>query len=118
MNNTNTLLIWEEIPEDTTLYLLPSEVADKYLDLLTQAHNKFINFSDYNEGLAFLNAALCDEEHIDDNEYFEDENGISNKTPGIKAKKEWRCIFAKYKVDESLPLEANISRVILSGFAL
>jgi hypothetical protein len=53
---SHTLLIWEMIPEETQLFLIPNEEVEKddRLELMRMAHNKFINNSDWNRGLQFL----------------------------------------------------------------
>ncbi len=119
-----TLLVWEEIPENTSFYLIPNEelAIDNRLELLKKAHNTFVNAQEDNEGLRFLNAALCPEEHINDDSYFDD--GFTTHHGGERIKRceptprEWRCIFAKYKQDSNNVVEADISRVVLSGFIL
>jgi hypothetical protein len=118
-----TLLVWEEIPEDTKLFLIPNEVIDSTrLELLKQAHNKFINQDEENDGLRFLNAALLDEKYVNDDSMFDD--GYTSHRDGGRVyrceptPKEWRCIFAKYKQDSSKVVEADITRVIISGFIL
>lgn len=55
---TYSLLIWELIPEDTTMYLIPNDEADKIRHHLDQAHRCIINVSDMNPGLEFLNLEL------------------------------------------------------------
>jgi hypothetical protein len=56
-----TLLIFELVPEETHTYMIPNEMADKYASFLKEAHNKFINADDMNDGMRFLNTALSDE---------------------------------------------------------
>jgi hypothetical protein len=94
-----TLLIWEIIPEETKLFLIPNHVADQYVQLLDQAHNKFVNFGALNPGLEFLNYAVLKEK------------GVDNKNA--------RGVFANYEVDKDMPLKnVLITRVYLSGFGL
>lgn len=78
--------------------------------LMQMAHNKFVNSDDeYNEGMAFLCAALTAFEHIDNDDYFD---GSS-----IKMKSEWRCVLDKYKVASEDRIQfAHITEVIVSGF--
>jgi len=118
-----TLLVWEEIPEDTKLFLIPNNViSSTQLGLLKQANNKFINRDEENAGLRFLNAALLDEKYINDDSYFDD--GFTTHHGGERIKrceptpKKWRCVFAKYLQDPNQIIEADISRVILSGFIM
>ncbi len=124
---TYTLLIWEQVPEETTLYLIPNTKVEKdnRLELLRLAHNNYINASVENYGLRFLNAALVPFEHINDDEYFDD--GYINKLVNgswtkIKAHEptpvKWRCVFDQYKVDSAIIEDSHITRVIVSGFIL
>lgn len=56
------LLVWEEIPDDMRLYLIPQEEADKHEKYLKQAHNRFINSDDMNDGMRFLDTVLAKQE--------------------------------------------------------
>jgi hypothetical protein len=97
-----TLLVWETIPEETDFYLIPNEVAKDYEDYLKQAHHKFINAQEMNDGMAFLNTALADEDGVAEG--------------GMCA---YLGIFKQYKVDHKKPLlDKNITAVYLSGFVL
>lgn len=60
---TYVLLVWEEVPDDTRLYFIPQEEANKYENYLREAHNCFINVDDMNDGLRFLNVALANPVH-------------------------------------------------------
>jgi len=119
-----TLLIWEMVPEETYLYLIPNDqISEEQWALMKQANRKLMNCNDLNEGMTFLNTALTPEEHINDDSYFDD--GYTRMSDGSMqlkrepAKKEWRCIYAKYKqADDSLLENTNITRVVLSGFVL
>lgn len=69
----HTLLIWQEVPENTRLFLIPNEVADKFREYLTEAQNRLINSDVMNNGMRFLNTALYEfdaedgfEEHLGD----------------------------------------------------
>ena len=95
------LLIWEEVPEETKLYLIPNEVAEKYESFLKDAHNNLINTVGWEEhpGLFFLNTALGDEV----------------PEPGYE---EHLGVLRQYKVDTADPLTENITKVYLSGFIL
>jgi hypothetical protein len=100
MDNTYTLLVWELVPEDTDLYLIPNEIADQYREYFVAAHNKQINCDDMNDGLRFLNTALG-EDTAEEN--FEDYLGL----------------FVEYKQKKSVPLTNQlITNVYLSGFVL
>lgn len=99
---SKVLLIWEEVPENTKLYLIPSDVASKYESYLKSAHGHFINASDWEEyeGLFFLNTALGEEAP---EEGFEDCLGI----------------FRQYEVSTDQPITGEtITAVYFSGFLL
>ena len=58
---SSTLLIWEQVPESTTLYVIPdSKIVPQMREWLRAAHNKFINADEENDGMTFLNVALCE----------------------------------------------------------
>lgn len=99
----NTLLIWEEVPETIKLYVIPNDVAEQYLTHLEQAHQKYINTEgwDSNTGLLFLNTAL-----------------IEDDTPAEVGFEQYAGVLNQYKVNSDKPLQANISRVFVSGFML
>jgi hypothetical protein len=123
-----TLLIWEEIPEKTNLFLIPNEEVEKddRLALMKMAHNKFINSSGWNRGLQFLNEAVLSEDHANDDDFRDDGCSMMYHQGEYKrvkthepSPKDWLCCFAKYKVDEkdaSALDSLNVTRVILSGF--
>lgn len=104
-----TLLIWEVVPEATELYLIPNDVADKYRNFLNQAHNRMINSDNMNDGMNFLNAALCESAS---------DNGLEE--PWIQH----TGVFAKYKQDfkqhpiHIMNADSLITSVYLSGFVL
>lgn len=103
MNAVSVLLIWEEVPEDTKLYVIPNDVAEKYRHYLTEAHGNMINHTGWenNKGLLFLNTALADQG-----------DGVAEK--GFE---EYLGIFARYKVSLESPLKnQNITTVYHSGF--
>lgn len=103
---SNVLLIWEEIPEETKLYLIPSDMAIKYKGFLESAHGNYINTVDWENhpGLMFLNAALSEEGSSE---------GIEE--PYV----EYLGVLAKYKVDVKHPLyKQTITEVYLAGFIL
>ena len=58
-----TLLVYEEVPENLRMFLIPSDVAEKYRSFLEQAHGHYINSDDMNDGMNFLCAALTTHEH-------------------------------------------------------
>jgi hypothetical protein len=101
-----TLLIYSEVPEDTKFYLIPdSEINDEQRALLNEAHGRMVNSDEMNDGMRFLNDALCPEEHSCDEE-----------TP-----KHWHCVFAQYRVEEvaGAPFTGKeISCVVHSGMIM
>jgi hypothetical protein len=100
---TMSLLIWETVPEKTDLYLIPNHIATQYRNLLEMAHGKFINSDEMNEGMEFLNAALCSKE-----EYVDEEQ------------KQYACIFHPYLWGNAHPIGdgVHITHVYLTGFIL
>jgi hypothetical protein len=99
---SNVLLVWEEVPEETKLYLIPGDVAAKYEHFLKDAHNNYINTVGWEDhpGLFFLNTALGEE--VPEAGY-EDHLGV----------------LRDYKVDSSTPItDADITSVYVSGFIL
>ena len=93
-----TLLIWEEVPETTSLYLIPSEEAVKYEKFLTLAHMKLYNCDEVNDGMRFVNTAL----------------GSEFPEPGFE---EYLGIFRNYKWDQDKPIvNKTINAVYVTGF--
>jgi hypothetical protein len=104
---TYTLLIWESVPENTTLYLIPDdEITRDQRMHLREADGKLTNCDDGCDGLDFLNAALSPKP-----EYCADESPA-----------EIRCIWHKYKVAERGETfgdrGVSIKHVYMTGFAL
>ena len=98
---THSLVIYEMVPEETRLFLLPNAVADLYRDFLTQAHNKFVNNDEMNEGMHFLMAATSPKmEYVDED------------------MKDVGCIFHQYLLVNELPFEGTITHVYVTGFCL
>jgi len=67
-NLPQTLLIWENIPEDSSMYLIPNEVADPIRHHLKAAAGHYINsameLSEETEmGLQYVNTALNKKEY-------------------------------------------------------
>lgn len=105
---SHTLLIWEMVPEETRMYLIPNVVlTEEHIAFLNEAQGHMISGTDAtdNNGLQFLNQALSDEEWVDGFE-------------------QYRGLFRKYEVptDENnrLPALVNqtITRVYFAGFIL
>lgn len=112
MADTYTLLIWEEIPENTRLALIPNDALDdEDRRVLRAAHGKYINSTGVSKEdlvvLDCLNNALCPKD-----EYLSDEHPKGSK---------WAMRWHAYlKADEdSNPIEGeNITYVYRAGFIL
>jgi len=102
---SHTLLIWEQVPESTDLYLIPNDkLSEEQFEYLHQAQNRFINSDGMNDGMKFLSTALS---HDCAEEGFE----------------KYRGCLREYKwEDNSEPItdrpEISITNVFLSGFVL
>jgi len=97
---SHTLLVWEMVPEVTELYLIPDTESHLYVKYLQEAHNKFINSNEMNDGLRFLNTAIAE---TDPEKGFEEHLGI----------------FLPFKWDLEKPLTNQfITAVYQSGFIL
>jgi hypothetical protein len=103
MDNTFSLVIWEIVPDDTNLYLIPNNViTDDLRRVLEGAHGKFINQDDDVEDTDKLQYALMDADPTYEIEH-----------------KEYLGLFVDYCVsDKSKPIVANITHVYLTGFIL
>jgi hypothetical protein len=106
-----TLLIWEEVPENTKLYLIPNEIVEKYKEHLDQAHGHMINEEgwDENPGLKVLSAALMGDDEGEVDEGFE----------------EFRGVFTEYLAHDTSagepikPLtDVNVTAIYFSGFMM
>lgn len=95
------LLIWEMMPEETRLYLIPEMEAEVYEDYLRQANGRFINADEMNDGMKFLNTALMESTE-------ECEEGFE----------QWQGFFLPYRVESDEPIKQDIYAVYLSGFVL
>ncbi len=87
------------------MYLIPEEIAKKYEHFLKEAHNLYIGQNEENNGLRFLNNALCGESthNWDDGDIFN----------------QYRGIFSKYAVDMNSPITGeNITSVYISGYMM
>lgn len=59
VKKNHTLIIWQFLPEETKLYLIPDElITEEHAKLIKEANGKLINASDDCDGLNFLNAAF------------------------------------------------------------
>jgi hypothetical protein len=100
--NTYTLLIWELIPEETHVYLIPNTVAENWRGELRNANHSFLNNDVETYGMSFLNAALC-----------------ADRTCVDEGHKDVAGIFASYLQPKNWQLEDKlITHVYLSGFVL
>lgn len=99
-----TLIIWEEIPEKTTLYTIPnSEINDRLRRVMEAAHNKRVNVDD--EGPAYhLGIALGQyDAEVDDSDEMKGDHSI----------------YSHFSNDPGLPIrDTAITYVYLSGFQL
>lgn len=92
MEETSSLLIYEEVPEKTTLYVIPNSVLNCNPDIrkaLEGSHGKFINSDDSTLDMEELSLAVS-------------ETGI----------------LAEYKVEADKPLKGTFTHVYLTGFIL
>jgi hypothetical protein len=110
-DTTYTLLIWEEIPENTRLVVIPNNTLDESdLKVLTKAHGKYINNEDDPESYKALNCinnALCQNaEHLD-----------KEHPVGSKWAQRWKDHYSR---EGEFPpvLDKIITRVYLCGFIL
>ena len=98
------LLIWEEIPEDTKLYLI-NDPTEEQLKMLEGACNKYINFDDITEAMDYLSAALTEEKYKNDPDII---SSVKDKSV--------ISIWSKCKV--TAPINQQIDKVFISGFYL
>lgn len=109
-SQSQSLLIWEEVPETVHLYLVPDEIiTQEQRELLKEAHQNYINArgSENNRGLAFLNAAFYGGE--------EGQSGVDGEFESVVG------IFKNYKVENSPGqplLGQHITNVYQAGFLL
>jgi hypothetical protein len=107
IEGTFTLLIYEEVPENTNLYLIPNEVANSYRGHLREAHGRYINADQSNDGMQFLSNALG--EPRDSDEHWKDIAGVL---------REYKV--AKQDKDGNMPQITGVvvTDVCISGFIL
>jgi len=106
---SHTLIIFAKLPEEVETYVVPNhEITDDMRKLLTLAHGKFINCDIMNDGMKFLNVALC-----------KDTNYASDVPDEIDMTK-YASVFAHCKVPlDSGPIEGlTIDHVYSMGFIL
>lgn len=99
---TYTLIIWQLIPEDCKLYLVPNElISPEHAQLIAEANGKLINADDDCDGLLFLNAAFS-EEQFDEDLQFHEQCGV----------------YVDLEVDALSIKNVKITSVCLAGFVL
>lgn len=97
-----TVLVYEEVPEECSLYLIPNDVADQYREFLEKAHAHYTNTDGDNEGTDFLNIAL-------EAPAFADKDKPNPHS----------SIFVQYKQEKDKPIIGQpITHVYVSGFVL
>ncbi len=118
---TNTLLIWEEVPEATRLFLIPNDIITlEQNKFLREAHGKFVNNDPMNDGMDFLNAAVTKREHkVTKADCIGPSNGFIPPSELFFAN---QCAWAEFEVPKenmmNLKEGGEITRVCLSGFLL
>jgi hypothetical protein len=99
---TYTLIIWQEIPENCKLYLVPNElITPEHAQLIAEANGKIINADDDCDGLLFLNAAIS-EVQFDEDLQFHEQCGL----------------YVNLEVDALSIKNVKITSVCLTGFLL
>jgi hypothetical protein len=99
----HTLVIWQNIPEETKLYLIPDDkISPEQRKLLEEANGKIINCDPDCEGLDFVNAAFTEDE-----EYSEDLPFANNAG----------C-FASYETSSNYIKDVLITSVCVTGFLM
>lgn len=101
-----TILIWEDIPEKTRMFVIPEEKIAPIRHYLTEAHGNYLNCSELNPGLEFVNQAVSE---------YDCQCGHSDSIG----------LFLPFEVDMKHPLEYQvgemaefITHVYHSGFVL
>jgi len=108
--STFTLLIWEEVPENVSLYLIPNDdLTPEDVGILHKAHNNYINsvhtVARAGHALDAISNALCENP-----KYLGDEHPIGSR---------YACAWGKYKQSPDLPIQNTmITSVIRCGFLL
>ena len=100
-----TLVIWEQIPETTDLFLIPnSEIDDEMRGIMQRAHGKLINADEDVEDALKLNAAFSpkNEKYPVDDEYLP-----------------YWGRFAQYRAEENGPIQnTHVTHIYMSGWVL
>lgn len=101
MVNTFTLLIWDNVCDETNMFLIPDESIGEYLRALLEAsHNKYIN-SDDDEELFDLQYKLFELEMFDN-----ENNSLGQSSADLR----------EYKLkDNGNFINSHISKIYLTG---
>ena len=96
-----SLLIYEEVPENTRLFIIPNEkITDEQQAVLEACHNKFVNQDDQTEEMDVLAELICKEKkHC--------RKGATHA-----------CQWAGYEHSNDQPLKYTVTRIFISGFIL
>lgn len=122
------LVVWEMVPEDTYLYLIPEDVVtEEHRKLLKLAHGSFIGTETENEGSDFLNYAFAEK----DNEVDFKEQESLRRDSGARSMSQYIGIFREYKQKVAASPEServcacpitientHITSVYVSGFMM
>jgi hypothetical protein len=101
MNGPYTLLIYEEVPENTRLFLIPNEeITDEQDKVLKACQNKFVNSDDHTDEMDTLSEL------------------IAKKKEHCRDGSKHACLWGDYEEGKEKPLKGTITRVFISGFML
>jgi hypothetical protein len=102
MEETFTLLLWELLPEDVFIYVIPNSViTEDQREILENSHKRIINSDEDIEDSLILNDMLAEEKKYCNSEIDE----------------KYHCIWGQYKEECSKPLKDKvITNVYWSGF--
>lgn len=101
-HKSHTLIIWQLLPEETKLYLIPDEfISEEHAKLIKEANGKLINVSDDCDGLLFLNAAFS-------------QDTLPSDVPFAKE----AMLFEEYETSTDHIANVLISSVCVTGFVL
>lgn len=107
---TFTLIIWEEVPEETSLYLIPDSILNNEdREVLKVSHGNYINHTkstdEQEKALDCLSNAFCREP-----KYLGEDHPVGSR---------WAMRFIDYKLEgDALEINKYITKVIRCGFLL
>lgn len=112
---SSTMIIWEEVPENTKLYVIPNDmISDSDREVIQKCQGHYINFNNYDESVNEALNCLC--------------NALSPiDKPGYLAPDhlDWACRYSMYMMcgndreSNYKPIEGvNITHVYLCGFIM